>query len=308
MRNIRDIVGTANWWHSEVEETASDAEPVEEQARTDLTVVGRKNRWTMRLARAVEGEIIPRLMLSHRAATRRAWPATSNRAEGFTETEVESFATLIVERDFETAMKHVESLREEGRPLQSLFLELFTPAARRLGELWEEDRRDFMDVTVGLSRLQRLLQEIGPDFGENRGLATVQGRALLVSARGEQHTFGLSVLCEFFRREGWDVWNGRLTASEEISGLMKAGPFDLVGFSVSQENKLNELASDIEQVRQESNGPPPHIMVGGRVFIDQPKLSREVGADSTARNAHDALEHANKVVQRHRDARRSLPQ
>ena len=33
-------------------------------------------------------------------------------------------------------------------------------------------------------------------------------RALLVSVPGEQHSFGVTMVAEFFRRAGWDAWTG----------------------------------------------------------------------------------------------------
>ena len=39
-------------------------------------------------------------------------------------------------------------------------VDLLAPAARLLGEYWEDDRCDFVDVTMGLWRLQEVVHEI----------------------------------------------------------------------------------------------------------------------------------------------------
>jgi len=44
-----------------------------------------------------------------------------------------------------------------GAASDSLFIELLEPAGRHLGEMWDDDRCNFFDVTVGVARLQELL-------------------------------------------------------------------------------------------------------------------------------------------------------
>ena len=52
-------------------------------------------------------------------------------------------------------------------------------------------------------RLQQLLRELSAAF-EAETLPRLRS-AVLVTAPGDQHTFGVFILQEFFRRAGWDV-------------------------------------------------------------------------------------------------------
>jgi methanogenic corrinoid protein MtbC1 len=51
--------------------------------------------------------------------------------------------------------------------------------------------------------LQQLLRELSAAF-EAETLPRLRS-AVLVTAPGDQHTFGVFILQEFFRRAGWDV-------------------------------------------------------------------------------------------------------
>ena len=51
----------------------------------------------------------------------------------------------------------MHGLLDDGIPLEALLLDLFAPVARRLGTMWEADQIDFVDVTIGTSRLQQIL-------------------------------------------------------------------------------------------------------------------------------------------------------
>ena len=85
------------------------------------------------LARIVEAEILPRLMLAHRRPVRH--PA-ANRAPS--PEEITAFSAMLlapgpVDIDAQAAM-----LRDGGLSLPKLLIDLLAPAARHLGELWEE--------------------------------------------------------------------------------------------------------------------------------------------------------------------------
>ena len=50
--------------------------------------------------------------------------------------------------------EYVAFLRERGVSVESLYLDLFGPIARRLGEMWEDDACDFSTVTVALGEMR----------------------------------------------------------------------------------------------------------------------------------------------------------
>lgn len=294
MRNTRETSSGAGYWEDHTGESTDLCSELETTRPTALT---QRNGWTSQLRQTIESEIIPRLMMAHRAnGARPQLLCAPIVIEGKT---VQEFATLVVEQELEVLRAYINALVEEGQSLESLFLELLAPAARHLGEQWKQDTRDFADVTLGLSRLQRLLQEYGRQLECDNDAAIQAGRALLVATEGEQHTFGLSILTEFFRRDGWDVTSKTLSAGNEIASEVRTGRYDIVGFSVSQDSMLGRVASCIEMVRKESGQRRIHIMVGGRVFLDNPALVSEVGADSTASDASRAVARARVYLSYH---------
>ena len=100
------------------------------------------------LARVVEAEILPRLMLAHRPAAARR----RGRAERApSPQEIAAFSALLLAPGPVDLDAQVDALREGGLPLARLLLDLLAPAARHLGALWEEDACDFLAVTRGAS-------------------------------------------------------------------------------------------------------------------------------------------------------------
>ena len=111
------------------------------------------------LSRIIESQIIPRLMLAHRAAQGASpLPAVDVHAPG--PEAIAEFANIVISNGVSVAAAYVETQRASGMSLESVYIDLLSPAARHLGYLWENDLCDFTEVTAGLWRLQQLLQPV----------------------------------------------------------------------------------------------------------------------------------------------------
>ncbi len=240
----------------------------------------------MQLAKTIEGEIIPRLLLAHKMQPN----ATGARREHeFGAVQVAAFARTTYAFDSTLAYAVLDEARSEEVPLENIILDLFAPAARHLGDLWKTDDCTFTEVTVGLSRLRQMLRELSPEFEDETSGWRHGRRALLLPAPGEQHTFGLFVVEAFFRREGWDVSAGPARTPDEISKLVEQQWFAIAGFSLSSEKHIDRLASMISAVRKNSQNRKIGILVGGQIFVENPALITAVGADGGAADGREAV-------------------
>ncbi len=261
------------------------------------------------LVRAIEQEIIPRLMLAHRTAVDAPeGPQVKGRAIG--RDDVQHFAKLVLSPDEEAAYAAVLSYRADDVSVESIYLDLLAPTARYLGELWDEDLCNFTDVTVGLGRLQRVLRELSPAFGRATEEAPGSRGVLLLPSPGEQHTFGLVMVGEFFRRGGWNVGGGAWTTGADAPAMVGNEWFDAIGFSLGAEIHLNALAEIIRTVRSASCNPGIVVLVGGPLFGEHPEYVTRVGADGMTIQGSDAPSLAERLIAENskiRAARRAEP-
>lgn len=247
------------------------------------------------LVRTIEREIIPRLMLAHRAAVDApARPAGGGRAIG--RDEIQHFAKLVLSAEEDAAFAAVLAYRADDVAIESIYLDLLAPTARYLGELWTEDLCNFTDVTVGLGRLQRVLRELSPAFGPACEDAVDSHSVLLLPCPGEQHTFGLVMVGEFFRRAGWEVSGGAWTTGADAAALVGAEWFDAVGFSLGAEVHLDSLAGSIRAVREAACNPKIVVLVGGPLFGEHPEYVQRVGADGMTIRGEDAPSLAQRLI------------
>lgn len=247
------------------------------------------------LLRTIEAEIIPRLMLAHQTGP---FPIALDDARPpvLGHDDVVAFATLVLAQQASAAIGQVESLRAQGVALEALYLDLLAPAARYLGELWEADLCDFTQVTLGLWRLQQVMHELSPAFQNEATYAVQRRRVLLAPAPGSQHTLGLFMVAEFFRRAGWDVSAESASSAAELVAAVGAEWFDVIGLSMGSELHVGSVAAAIEALRKASRNPAVGVMVGGAVFLAEPGLVAVVGADATALDAPQAVAQAESLV------------
>jgi methanogenic corrinoid protein MtbC1 len=239
------------------------------------------------IVRTIEADIIPRLVRNHRAAPAEATPVTSA-APSPTPLEVEAFVQYVLDDDVAAFDGMITRMRERGMPVDNLYLGLLAPAARLLGAMWESDRVMFSDVTVAVGQLQRIMRGLSPAFGDEVSHPSDGRRILLMPAPGEQHTFGLTIVADFFRRAGWQVVGGVGDSSLDPVALVRVEWFDVLGISCGAEGRLDWLKSGIGAVRQASRNKGIGVMVGGPIFAESPGLALDVGADATASDGRQA--------------------
>ncbi|WP_219894889.1 cobalamin B12-binding domain-containing protein [Aquisediminimonas profunda] len=248
------------------------------------------------LARLIEAEIIPRLLLAHSDETLEQDAVAADVAPCVEPGEAEAFARLALNNEAHVLMRHVDAALARGLPVEAVLVEILAPAARDMGEKWENDEVDFIDVTMGLWRLQEVVYELSAracGAAENRG---GDRRALLCVMPGEQHTFGTIVIEECFRRRGWDT--RCITNATQPQLLMLAGErwFEIIGLTVSCDHHIDDLTRIVGLLRSSSRNPHVGIMVGGRIFNNNADLATRIGADATAQNALLAVDRAEALV------------
>ena len=252
------------------------------------------------LVRTVKLDVIPRLLSLVRSSDLErnleagAAPAAN---PAITPAHVLELANLALHGHDRAASAFVLDLRERGIPAETLLLELLTPVARLLGEWWEQDVCSFLEVTTGLWRLQEAMYGISPAFLAKASVPAGP-RILLVPLPGEQHTFGLSMVFEFFRQAGWNAWSGPVASRAELAAAVSREWVDVVGFSLGSDERLEEARAEIEAVRVASRNPGLFVVVGGPAFGASAGLAASIGADGTAVDGAQAVAMAAELLER----------
>lgn len=208
---------------------------------------------------------------------------------------VNALASLSLHPDADAVKHYVQQFRNDGVSIEVLYLELLAPAARRIGEMWEEDTCDFLMVTLGAMRIQQVIHDLSPAF-TGLGHEPSSRRIFITCVPGSMHTLGSIVLADFFRREGWEVVTTHDHSRAEIIQAVRREFFDVVAISIGSSSHITFLSGLISEIRKASLNRGILLMAGGAIAASVPDLASRVGADVVTLDAKEAVQVAGRLV------------
>ncbi|MEA1617947.1 cobalamin-dependent protein [Erythrobacter sp. T5W1-R] len=241
----------------------------------------------------IESEIIPRLLMAHNAGGPGSDAAHPGLIDG---TDINRFALLPLRLEAAGLLEEVDALIERGASVEAICVELLAPAARRLGEMWDRDECDFIDVTMGLWRLQEVMREISARSPSRRFPYPESRSALFSPMPGDIHTFGSQMIEEVFARAGWQSEALVNPERRELLDRVAHIPFDIIGLTLTRDCPSAALGNLIRAIRSVSANPHVAVIIGGRVVNENPSIVAEAGADGTGHDALSALELAEQLI------------
>jgi MerR family transcriptional regulator, light-induced transcriptional regulator len=253
------------------------------------------------LAELIEGEIIPRLLVAHRRDTNvpvvvGVAEAESKKSRLISQNDIAQFVDLALDQQAHILIRQVDEMLDRGFAVEAILIDLLAPVARLLGEKWESDEVDFIEVTMGLWRLQEIVHDlaarvpgVAPDPDSDR-------RALFALMPGDQHCFGTLLIDECFRRRGWSTQCLTAATEAQLVSVVEERWFELIGLTVPTDHHIDALPRLIAALRKASRNPHVGVLVGGHVFINNPALVLHVGADATAPDARQAFDRAESLL------------
>jgi methylmalonyl-CoA mutase cobalamin-binding subunit len=178
----------------------------------------------------------------------------------------------------------------QGLELETVFLQTIPSAAKLFHQWWAQDEIDFVAVTQASYRLQELVYKLSAEFvlsgPQCGGLSSYA--ALLVNTPQSQHSLGLLILSQYFKRYGWQVVGDTTWREPDMVIAVQSGSIDLLGLSVSDERQLGYLKKLIATLRKKSINPDLLVMVGGPLLATHDHLAPWLGADFSCLQADDA--------------------
>ena len=146
--------------------------------------------------------------------------------------------------------------------------DLYIPElARELGVNWCEDSLSFAAVTIGASRLQAMLRELGPEWVGDQSATPGAPSVMLVVAQDVYHTLGAMVLSGQLRRKGLSVRLMLGVQTSELIEKLAKNSYDAVFISSSLGETLESLRKIVEVVRTTCVKSVP-VVIGGTILED----------------------------------------
>jgi hypothetical protein len=200
-------------------------------------------------------------------------------------------ASLLIAADQSDAWALIAELSTHEDAAAPLYATLFEPVARMLGDSWYNDDCSEVDVTLGLSRLQSAVRNLGLDSMPGVADLAHVPVVLIAPEPGELHGLGAALDSEVLWQAGWDPHCEFPATDKALQDLLAATWFDALDLSLSvafrREDSLQRVARTIARARRASRNPALAVIVGGRVFVEQKTAGGQVGADGSCATSLD---------------------
>lgn len=224
--------------------------------------------------------VIPMLLERHGAD---AGPSAVN-------PRAKELAELLIASDQTAALDLIRELRGGDADPRHLYAPLFEPAARSLGDLWNDDICSEFEVTLGLCRLQTAVRLLGADVPRTI-LPGDQPNVLVTPVPGELHHLMAGLDSEWLLGAGWAPQVAFPASDRALQDLLAASWVDVLDLSLSaafrREDSLPRLAQTIAKARRASRNPALLVVVGGRVFVEDGTAGPGVGADMASQSSEN---------------------
>ncbi len=207
---------------------------------------------------------------------------------------LEKICHELLSDDDKSAVEMIASMRADGVAAEDIYLTHLAGAARMLGDWWEQDKVNFSQVTVASSRMFAIMRSMRHLFEPVVPAHTKS--AIFASVPGEDHTMGVRMAADLFRKEGWEISLKVGLDHEALVAEIEQEPTGIVGLSISGRHSVDELSRLV--VALHISCPQAYLLVSGQDIHQAKPMLTLMGIDGIAGTIEEAKEQMEELWQR----------
>lgn len=198
---------------------------------------------------------------------------------------VDRMLNAAMNRSGETLSDAAEYMLALGIASEVIVDEIVPKTARRMGDEWIKDISGFASVTLGASRLQTLVRDLGMRWTADDA-AAARSTVLLCVPQSAQHTLGATVVSTKLRRLGHSVQFTPGSGLSDLSQALTMGSYDAVVVSAS----MSDAPGDVQDIVDcsKTHLPKTPVIVGGTILKQHDDLVSVTGADVATNDFEEA--------------------
>lgn len=208
--------------------------------------------------------------------------------------DIEQLCGALLSKTDDAADNFILSARRDGVALEAIYLGYVAGAARRLGEMWDNDDISFIDVTLACGKLYRIIRGlrhvIAPGILSDRD----DWPAMFALVPGETHTIGIEIATDVFRREGWDVDMMVALDHDTLIEQSERRNYKAIVLVANSDGMLEALARLVLALR--ISQPLAHVIVAGNILDHHTDINDVVGADAVMKDMKTAVGTLRKII------------
>lgn len=200
-------------------------------------------------------------------------------------TTSEKIFGAVVEGEKDAILPLVNQGLAEGLPAMDIFLNLMTPAIRKVGDLFAERKKFIPHLVASADTMKKGMEVIDPILRAQRGDSN-KGVIVFATVKGDVHDIGKNVCCIMLENFGFKVVDlGRNVPMDDILDAAEKNRADIVALSALMTTTMVQMPLVVEAIKK--RGLPCRVMVGGAVVTRG--FAQEIGADAYGKDVGDVV-------------------
>ena len=206
------------------------------------------------------------------------------------EEEINQLTNLLLDTEEGSFELAITVLKTHGASIDYIVLELIPAIARQLGKQWEDDSLSFADVSIGVSKLERVIYKLDYLFQANQR-DRQQNKAIFITGfPGSQHTLGNLIFGNFLTFSGWQVHRPNQANIDSIVYGVSSKILQAIAISVATNEQLEQLPNLIDLLRKKSQNPKIIVLIGGPLYNKAPGAFDPIQAEIKAFSPEESVE------------------
>jgi len=208
--------------------------------------------------------------------------------------EAERYLKLVLNMKREEAVEYILNLCKSGAEISDIYLNIFQPVQYEVGRLWQINEITIAQEHYATSVTQLAAAQLYPYIFS----AHEKNKKCVTTSIGDElHELGIRMVADLLELDGWDTIHlGANTPVPEIIETIQLNNADIVAVSATMASQLDKCRTFIKELKNNDLTSDVKVMVGGRLFIKNPELWEDIGADSFAVDAAEAVKAADLLL------------
>lgn len=198
--------------------------------------------------------------------------------------QIEQLAHALISKDEGAGAELVLDAQASEKDIEVVFLLYLASAARLLGEWWNTESVNFVEVAMGASRIYSIMRTSNHLFFPKGKFS--QKSTVFASAPNETHTLGVRMAADLFRKDGWYINLMLRRSHDDLVEDIEQSHHYLIGLSSAGRHSAAAMARLIIALR--ISKPTAYIMVSVQIVNDADDIVSVLGADGTANDFETA--------------------
>ncbi len=225
-------------------------------------------------------------------------PSPLDRCGEYTDLAVR-YLTRLLEGKREVASRLILDAVASGVPVDRIYLQVLGPVQDEIGRLWLAGEVHVGEEHYCTASTMHVMSQLYPVIA---AAPKREGRTVLAaSVEGNAHEIGIRMISDFFELAGWrSIYLGTSIPADDLVQTMIDFEVDVVCLSAMLTVHLDVVGDTINAVRAEPKTADIPVIVGGKAFLLDTELWKDLGADGSERHPVDTVDLAEKLVTRGR--------